>query len=273
MDRGYLRLWRCTRESWIVKDHASFILFFGYLLPKAAWKPMTQVIDGREIFLHPGDVVFGRKRASDATGLSEKCVRNALERLTRRASIRASQRASTYTIYSIVNWAIYQGEELDEGQLMGHPNAHSGASTRASTGASQGPAQGPQEKNLELEEVKRESFGPTALFELWNDRADLKLRRVTQHTEERKRKARLRLKEHPDREFWVACINRLNASAFCLGENDRGWVASFDFIIQPKSLAKLVEGCYDNRTRPTALPFCGDPHGGLKKVVAEDRRD
>lgn len=225
---------------------------------------MVKVVDGREVFLHPGDVIFGRKKASGATGLSEKCVRNAIERLTRRASIRASQRASTYTIYSIVNWAIYQPTLEEEGQQKGHPNTHSGASTRASTGASQGPAQGPQEKNLELEELKElkegESFGLTSLVELWNDRADMKLPRIVKLTEDRKRKARLRIREHPDRGFWVACINRLNASSFCLGDNDRGWSANFDFLLQPKSLAKLVEGSFDNRAKK-GTPTRGEEHG------------
>ncbi len=31
---------------------------------------------------------------------------------------------------------------------------------------------------------------------------------------------------------------------FCLGENDRGWKANFDFLLQPTSFTKLLEGTY-----------------------------
>jgi len=37
------------------------------------------------------------------------------------------------------------------------------------------------------------------------------------------------------------------ASAFCRGENDRGWRADLDFLCQPKSFNGLIEGKYDDR--------------------------
>ena len=45
----------------------------------------------------------------------------------------------------------------------------------------------------------------------------------------------------------LEAIERVEASAFCRGENDRGWKADFDFILQPKSLTRLLEGGYQHR--------------------------
>jgi hypothetical protein len=41
-------------------------------------------------------------------------------------------------------------------------------------------------------------------------------------------------------------MDALERSAFCRGENDRGWRADFDFLLQPKSFTKLLEGAYDH---------------------------
>lgn len=48
----------------------------------------------------------------------------------------------------------------------------------------------------------------------------------------------------------MEAIVAVERSAFCRGENDRGWRADFDFVLQPKSLAKLLEHGYPSR-RPT----------------------
>jgi hypothetical protein len=41
----------------------------------------------------------------------------------------------------------------------------------------------------------------------------------------------------------------INASKFCRGENDRGWKASFDWIIRPDSILRTLEGKYTDRSK------------------------
>ena len=45
----------------------------------------------------------------------------------------------------------------------------------------------------------------------------------------------------------LEAVDRVEASAFCRGDNDRRWKAGFDFILQPKSLTRLLEGGYQAR--------------------------
>ena len=47
-------------------------------------------------------------------------------------------------------------------------------------------------------------------------------------------------------------LAKVVASRWCCGENDKGWVASFDWIFKKTSFIKILEGNYDNRTRPAA---------------------
>jgi hypothetical protein len=45
---------------------------------------------------------------------------------------------------------------------------------------------------------------------------------------------------------WMTVFAAMERSAFLRGENDRGWRADFDFLLQPKSFTKLLEGAYDH---------------------------
>jgi hypothetical protein len=62
-------------------------------------------------------------------------------------------------------------------------------------------------------------------------------------TPERRKKLPGFIKRHPVDDITEA-IAALERSPFCRGENDRGWKADFDFLLQPKSFTKLIEGTY-----------------------------
>lgn len=107
--------------------------------------------------------------------------------------------------------------------------------------------------------------------EAWNRLTQLPIARCRDLTSARKRKIRTRLTERPLPE-WEAVIARIQASSFCRGENDRGWSASFDWLIgSPDVAVKVLEGKYDDRKPPQQQPpapreYWGDEcarlHGG-----------
>ena len=61
----------------------------------------------------------------------------------------------------------------------------------------------------------------------------------------RYRNAKARWGEKPDEMYWTYIIKRLSELPFCLGTNDRAWVADFEFLVRPDSHAKILEGKYD----------------------------
>lgn len=80
-----------------------------------------------------------------------------------------------------------------------------------------------------------------------------KLPKCQNLTPARKKALRLRLKEAGGLSGWDHALDMLDRSAFLTGYNDRGWRASFDFILQAKSFTKLMEGAYEqsaNATKP-----------------------
>jgi hypothetical protein len=58
---------------------------------------------------------------------------------------------------------------------------------------------------------------------------------------------KLRMKDPFWTENFEAAVKRIMASKFCMGQNDRGWVATFDFLLQEDKIEKIMEGKYDNR--------------------------
>lgn len=87
---------------------------------------------------------------------------------------------------------------------------------------------------------------PQIFVEAWNSMAERTgLPAVKSLTNERVRRLKARISDHgPDRV--LEAIKAVGKSRFCLGDNDRGWRADFDFVLQPKSCARLIEGSYGN---------------------------
>lgn len=94
---------------------------------------------------------------------------------------------------------------------------------------------------------QEEAHAPIALLKLWNQTADPALPKAQDMTEARTKHAKARLSERPDMAVWLAVVQRINASDFCRGINDRGWVATFDWLLQADVALKVLEGKYDNR--------------------------
>lgn len=55
-----------------------------------------------------------------------------------------------------------------------------------------------------------------------------------------------RWQENPDLDFWRDVFTRLSVAKHCLGENEKGWMADFDWLIKNNDgYKKLLEGKYD----------------------------
>jgi len=84
------------------------------------------------------------------------------------------------------------------------------------------------------------------VVEAWNDLAvDRGLPKVSMVTEARRRQVQARIKEYPDAGDWSKALSAIDKSKFLCGDNDRGWRANFDFLLQPSTFIKLLEGTYD----------------------------
>lgn len=87
---------------------------------------------------------------------------------------------------------------------------------------------------------------PDEVLEYWNTLAGRHgLPKISKLTPARKQRLKARIKEFPEIESWATAFKNIERSAFLRGDNDRGWKANFDFLLQPGSFVKLIEGVYN----------------------------
>jgi hypothetical protein len=105
---------------------------------------------------------------------------------------------------------------------------------------------------------------------VWNDMAaDRGFPTVQRITAPRIKHLTARLAECGGIEGWKFAVAKVRDSPFLRGQNNRGWKADFDFLLQQKSFTKLMEGAYDDRSnhhsnqaQPSATEFIFATLGG-----------
>lgn len=95
---------------------------------------------------------------------------------------------------------------------------------------------------------------PADLQALWNERVTAPIPACQELSSGRVRSATARLRERPLAE-WGTVVDRIAASDFCRGQNDRSWVATFDWFLKPDTAVKALEGKYDNRGQPAGSGY------------------
>jgi hypothetical protein len=99
-------------------------------------------------------------------------------------------------------------------------------------------------KNLKKDNKKEYSHFTDIAFSEYNVLADkIGLPQALKLTTDRRKKLSARLDEF-GLDGWRQALSNLEASDFCRGQNDRRWKASLDFLLQPGSFTRVLEGVY-----------------------------
>ncbi|MBN2178229.1 MAG: conserved phage C-terminal domain-containing protein [Deltaproteobacteria bacterium] len=112
MNRGWIKLYRRSLDSGILRNHNVWVLF-TYCLLKASHKQRKAIIGNQEIILEPGQFIFGRRVAARETGLSEREVRTGLD-ILKNWKILTIKTTNRFSVITIVNWGTYQGGESED---------------------------------------------------------------------------------------------------------------------------------------------------------------
>ena len=90
------------------------------------------------------------------------------------------------------------------------------------------------------------------VVEAWNQLASTGIQPVTRVAAESKRgkSIRARIREYGIDTVLFA-IEKVKASDFLHGKNNRGWIITFDWFVLPNNFPKVLEGNYDNRAGQT----------------------
>lgn len=94
-----------------------------------------------------------------------------------------------------------------------------------------------------VDEEPDDKLRPEHVLEAWNETAERIGSPKARMTDERRKKLRPFIRRWSADDIAMA-LSAIERSPFCCGENDRGWRANFDFLLQPSSFTKLIEGTY-----------------------------
>ena len=116
MDGGYVKLYRKSIESRVFTN-ADLWKVWCWCLMRANHKPTwVTVKTGRgesEVFLQPGQFIFGRKTAAKKLRMKQSSIRNRIEKLKNIGNLE-NQPNTNYTIIKILNWDTYNQSEKKE---------------------------------------------------------------------------------------------------------------------------------------------------------------
>jgi hypothetical protein len=82
---------------------------------KASHKNIHSVIGFQDIEILPGQFIYGRKKASEETGLSERETRTCLQSLIKMQNV-TIKTTNKFSIITIINWDSYQAQDEDNDQ-------------------------------------------------------------------------------------------------------------------------------------------------------------
>ena len=123
MDRGYVKLWRSTKDSQVFQD-PNLLKVWVWCLMRATYKTRwTSIQTGRgtvEVKLDPGQFIFGRKTAAKDLKMKLSSVRNRIKKLKNMQNVDI-QVDTHYSIVTVCNWETYQADKNGSGQQSGQP--------------------------------------------------------------------------------------------------------------------------------------------------------
>ena len=131
------------------------------------------------------------------------------------------------------------------------------------------PIQALSKEKKDTIQKKESKTSPESFIAYWSSKTNLP--RVRRMTDERKKKLGVRLEEKDFANHWQETIDKISQSAFCTGNNDRGWKASIDWLlVNSTNYVKVLEGKYNNKPKSepeASIPFDPEAAAQRKKMM------
>lgn len=228
----YIKLFRQITDWEWYQDTNTFKVFLHLLITANRFPKRWR---GHEI--DTGQKITSVAKIAAETGLSIKNVRTALKHLQNTKEI-SLKTANKWTLVTIENYALYQGDDEVCGKQVANKGQTSGKQV----------ATNKKERKKESKNVySSTTYLCQNVVENYN-RICVSLPRVEKLTDKRKTHINARLKEHSQDEIKMAFI-KAEQSDFLSGRQ-KDWHADFDWITKSEdNIVKILEGHYDNRDR------------------------
>lgn len=238
---GWFAITHGIRKHPIFKGRPERLGAWVAMLDEAAFTDTVQDVGGVVVPVLRGELCAAQSMLEDITGLSRQQLRTFMAALEKSGSIAtrpATKSTKSRTIITFCNYGKHQHDQPSSNQ----------AATKQQPIKEQG-------NKITTEEEAKASLSDLAHVDeisqavsAYNEAAEVVgWSKVQKLSRERRGKLSARLKEAGGIEGWRVAMSKARASPLCTGDNERGWVASFDFLISKEKFTRLMEGQYDDR--------------------------
>ena len=223
-------------KSWQWYHDSNTKVVFLHLLLSANWEDSYF----GEYFIPKGSLVTGYPKLSSQLGISIRNVRTAIKHLKKTGEVTVKV-TNKFSIITIENWNKFQVYDRSDDSQNGSQN---GSQVTVNRQSSDNIKEYKEIKNIRREEEIEPSVNPEHVQDIFNKTCIFfkpcmtigktslpKIRELGQNYS---------LNEIQE------VFERANKSKFLQGSNDRGWRATFDWIITPDNFEKIRAGNYDN---------------------------
>ncbi len=252
MNNGWIKTYRKTLDNPIVCKDADHLAVWMYLLWEATHSDHDSLFNGKRITLQPGQLITGRKTIAKKFNISESKVQRILKLFESEQQIE-QQGGNKNRLVTVLNWEQYQQSEQQTEQQLNNNRTTSEqqVNTYKNERMKEWKKKEDVEANASFSSDKRtnqqNSIDYQALIKAFNEITEGVFGAVKYPiSEKRKTSIRARIREH-GKEGFNEMMHRAAKSNFLKGDNQRGWTASFDWMIRPSSFQKIIEGNYDNK--------------------------
>lgn len=264
-DKGWIKLHRKIQEHWLWQDKP--------FDRRSAWIDILMLAnhEDRKVFFENeiihvkrGEFISSEPKLAERWGWSRTKVRNFLTLLEKDCMILNKKEGKKRTRIIVLNYNEYQEfkdnkKTIDE--TTGEQDEDKGRTREEHK----------QElKNLRIKELKNiEEDSSTTLskevlnqiIKEWNQLGLQQLKGINKNTN-RYSMLKARISEYSLKEV-IQAIKNIDKSSFLKGQNKRGWVITFDWLIRPNNFIKVLEGNYTDRDG-------GEPNGKSKRDNGQD---
>lgn len=239
MDEGYIKLYR-SMNKWEWYSDVNTKAVFLHLLLNANLEETRF----KNYVVPKGSLVIGRKSLAATLGISERNVRTALKHLkmTNEVTIISTNK---FSIVTVVNWEKYQANYKKV------TNKSTNVLTNNRPASDQQVTTEKEYKNKELKNIKEE-YKEENSPSISNTMEDIQnlfnsicifFEPCSVITKTRLEKIKILLQKYSYEDI-KDVFEKANACDFLLGKNDRGWKASFDWLIDIDNFVKVKEENY-----------------------------
>lgn len=245
---GWLKLHRSIMDKAYYKKDSEKVHLWIHILISASHSGREEMFAGKPIFCNPGQFTTGRNQLSLLTGINNSKIERILTYFEKTEHQIEQQKSNVNRLITVLNWDKYQLTEQRIEQQVNNDRTTTEQQLNTLIECKNNIIVVDNKlSTCETLQPHDEKIDYKGLVDFFNSETGGVFGKIRMPlSESRKKMIGARIREYGKEQFAIA-VKKAAKSDFMKGQNNRGWTATFDWMIKPTNFQKIIEGNYDNK--------------------------